>query len=376
MCGHQCPSVCGEDCPSKEYCQDCCDQTKKSHIVDMIEFKTYMDCDLNKDPILFLPCGHFYTMSTCDGIFGMEQAYNFDSDGECTGIKPLSFSQDIKPKCCPDCRAIVHSTRRYGRLISFLRLRFLERKHLITVESSLKACAYKIGQVDRKKLPPIIGKLKKTLKDIKKGPTQKVFEACGGNTQIEVPCPPPKPIIQSLDLLATAYSRQVEKSNDKPYRDCTETFTKVINICDETQSHRRGAQARISLSRLLLRWDKAATVKDKVASLLDPVLTYEVNSKFTDLSEQAKNLLNQAKTDTFTDVVKAMNIIDGYNYGGSWSGHWYECPNGHPYFIGNCGGAMVTATCIECGERVGGSSHQLLPTNRQSESVRLALNGS
>ena len=116
-----------------------------------------------------------------------------------------------------------------------------------------------------------------------------MFEACGGNTQIEVPCPPPKPIIQSLDLLATAYSRQVEKSNDKPYRDSTETFTKVINICDETQSHRRGAQARISLSRLLLRWDKAATVKDKVASLLDPVLTYEVNSKFTDLSEQAKN---------------------------------------------------------------------------------------
>ena len=21
------------------------------------------------------------------------------------------------------------------------------------------------------------------------------------------------------------------------------------------------------------------------------------------------------------------------------SGHWYECPNGHPYVIGECGGA-------------------------------------
>ena len=44
--------------------------------------------------------------------------------------------------------------------------------------------------------------------------------------------------------------------------------------------------------------------------------------------------------------------------------HWYECPNGHPYFIGNCGGANQTARCNECGEEIGGSSHRLLSSNR------------
>lgn len=30
------------------------------------------------------------------------------------------------------------------------------------------------------------------------------------------------------------------------------------------------------------------------------------------------------------------------------SGHWYECPNGHPYVIGECGGAMEKTKCPEC----------------------------
>ena len=118
----------------------------------------------------------------------MSQAYEIDSDGEYIGIKPLPRSQDVKPKCCPDCRTVVHSIGRYGRLLSFLRLRFLERKHLITVERSLKSCAYKLnqGETKGKDLPNIIKKLQKVLDSIKMGPTEKVFEACGGNTQVEV----------------------------------------------------------------------------------------------------------------------------------------------------------------------------------------------
>jgi len=44
-------------------------------------------------------------------------------------------------------------------------------------------------------------------------------------------------------------------------------------------------------------------------------------------------------------------------------GHWYTCPNGHVYAIGDCGGATVESRCPECGERIGGTSHRLLSTN-------------
>ena len=35
-------------------------------------------------------------------------------------------------------------------------------------------------------------------------------------------------------------------------------------------------------------------------------------------------------------VIKAM---------GFGAGHWYQCPNGHPYVIANCGGAISASRC-------------------------------
>ena len=39
------------------------------------------------------------------------------------------------------------------------------------------------------------------------------------------------------------------------------------------------------------------------------------------------------------------------------------CPNGHPYCNGECGGAMQTSKCPECGHVIGGQSHQLASGN-------------
>jgi len=44
-------------------------------------------------------------------------------------------------------------------------------------------------------------------------------------------------------------------------------------------------------------------------------------------------------------------------------GHWYKCPNGHIYAIGDCGGANQESTCNECGARIGGGSHRLVDGN-------------
>lgn len=39
------------------------------------------------------------------------------------------------------------------------------------------------------------------------------------------------------------------------------------------------------------------------------------------------------------------------------TGHWYMCPNRHPFTINNCGMAMEEARCPECGARIGGRNH-------------------
>lgn len=46
------------------------------------------------------------------------------------------------------------------------------------------------------------------------------------------------------------------------------------------------------------------------------------------------------------------------------AGHWYKCPNGHYYCIGECGGAMQVSKCPDCGEQIGGHNHALLRGNQ------------
>lgn len=41
------------------------------------------------------------------------------------------------------------------------------------------------------------------------------------------------------------------------------------------------------------------------------------------------------------------------------AGHWFECPNGHLYAIGECGGAVSEGQCPDCGAIIGGSNYNL-----------------
>jgi len=51
---------------------------------------------------------------------------------------------------------------------------------------------------------------------------------------------------------------------------------------------------------------------------------------------------------------------------GSVSGHWYKCPRGHFYYIGECGGAVTSSQCPECGSVIGGGQHRLAAGNRHA----------
>ncbi|KAL7484060.1 hypothetical protein ACHAW6_009717 [Cyclotella cf. meneghiniana] len=135
-CGHQCPSVCGEDCPTSLSCVLCCSQEKQRGKVDVIKFTEYKDLDLDNNPIIFLPCGHFFAMSTLDEWVHLQRAYKQDSAGHFVGIENLA-NIDSTPKSCPDCRGIIHSVKRYGHLTLFHSLRAFEKKHMVKVDIKL-----------------------------------------------------------------------------------------------------------------------------------------------------------------------------------------------------------------------------------------------
>ncbi|GIL57510.1 hypothetical protein Vafri_12729, partial [Volvox africanus] len=93
-----------------------------------------------------------------------------------------------------------------------------------------------------------------------------------------------------------------------------------------------------------------------------------------ELMKQLERLTSQGE---MAEIAQALMVVAAAEYGSStaagamqWlSGHLYRCPNGHPYVIGNCGGAMERALCPECGQEIGGINHALQTGNARATDV-------
>lgn len=117
-CGHQCPGVCGETCPKVDYCKECASPEILEKTVDFIMYDTYGDVDIDENPIIFLTCGHFYTVSTLDGLMDLKESYIIDPEGTILGPKPASgVASGEGPKGCPECRKPLRDIHRYNRVV-------------------------------------------------------------------------------------------------------------------------------------------------------------------------------------------------------------------------------------------------------------------
>ena len=96
-------------------------------------------------------------------------------------------------------------------------------------------------------------------------------------------------------------------------------------------------------------------------------LVENVKSPMKALMDEWASLERSLRMETFYEPIslqEKISIVKALDF--SHTGHFYNCPNGHPFVIGECGGAMETARCPECGEPVGGNSHNLLGTNSRA----------
>lgn len=386
-CGHQCPSVCGETCPEKAFCHQCGEENNLRQIVDMVTLKSYRDHDVNAEPIIALPCNHLFTISSMDGALEMHKVYHINESGEFTGLKPLQGSDiNERSKQCPQCRSIINSISRYGRILRLVELRSLERKHMAVSDTVLSIIDKKIqdnltkprhneGGTEKER-KQIVRRLKKLELSIRKSPMRVIFEACGGPSSLDSGRPPARQLIRCLELKALASHEWARTADDTHYSEAKSAYLAGMEAADASMSRRSGAKLRLSMVRLILKFCvDVNTVRGEVYQLLDWILQKTQLHHQLELFQDAQNLKNQLQEEntmqTIQDVMSAMRMrADGNggfydDNGASASSHWYECVNGHPYFIGECGGAMQESVCIECGVPVGGASHTLTSGNRQ-----------
>ncbi|KAI9270851.1 hypothetical protein BY458DRAFT_179428 [Sporodiniella umbellata] len=64
-------------------------------------------------------------------------------------------------------------------------------------------------------------------------------------------------------------------------------------------------------------------------------------------------------------IINAMNQeVKSFGVHNIVGGRWFVCPNKHPYFVGDCGGATEISSCPECTAPIGGTQHRVIESNR------------
>ena len=155
-CGHQCPSVCGESCPSTEFCQQCASTTVKQTFVDLgsliaIGTLTYQDIDLDKTPIVVPACGHIILMTTMDRLMGMSDHYEISNSGVpvafCLGSSPLEVHE---VKNCPRCQGSLRHLHRYNRLVKRPILDESMKEFIVRSNKALVSLATRLQQEEKR----------------------------------------------------------------------------------------------------------------------------------------------------------------------------------------------------------------------------------
>lgn len=108
-----------------------------------------------------------------------------------------------------------------------------------------------------------------------------------------------------------------------------------------------------------IRNEKLKNLYEEITSGLFCLTKYSEETD-THIKNSLKELNINVKTARIITEIERKQIVQAMGFK---QGHWFKCPNGHIYAIGDCGGAVQVSKCNECGEKIGGTNHRRLPNN-------------
>ncbi|XP_022092111.1 NFX1-type zinc finger-containing protein 1-like [Acanthaster planci] len=338
-CGHPCIGLCGEPCPDK--CRVC-------HRDEVTEIFFGSEDE---------PDARFVQLEDCSHVFdvdGLDQWMQVTNEGQ----------KSIQLKVCPRCKTPIRRNLRYGKIIN---------ETLADIEKVKERIFGNKQEIEQKKIKirVMLYSVKAevdTLKDRVKHSKLGLAELIAIENQLL--------LLEGISKL----KRKAEEARNAP-KSITELRMQKRNLVELEQwllkpriyvsqqelddCSREVQRLSMCFSFFLIkeRLQSSAstcstaslTVVEKLLLSGQPLDDSSVNTAKTLLEKLRKQCtgLGISESERIM-IVKAMGMSQG---------HWYKCPNGHCYAIGDCGGANQESRCPECKAKIGGMSHRLAEGN-------------
>ncbi|CAH0548132.1 unnamed protein product [Brassicogethes aeneus] len=366
-CGHPCVGFCGDPCPT--LCR-ICDQEELTEIL-------FGDEDE--------PDARFVQLKDCGHVLESEGLNRWF----------MKTDSEIQVKACPKCKSPVIKTLRFSdylkqamldvekvkskvngtkddnetktlelfSLLSNLYLKVEERTPLI--KPFMQALLKRITPNEKSRNRPLASELNAIQAKIQ------ILEHIVILCQVEG---------DERDVLRQIFGQA--RVNNKSYLSedkwVINQVKMIIKVLENDQDDRISNQEIEDINQELTRLQRImqferiiasphyASVKTKVAvhvRIIENSLFRKVrySSVLDDrIMDYLKELNKQVASNVEITDAERRSIVEAM---GMTRGHWFKCPNGHVYAIGDCGGAMVESKCNECGATIGGGSHRLRDDN-------------
>ena len=353
-CGHDCIGLCGEKCP--DLCRIC-----DKEVVCDIFFGTEEEDDARF--VVLEDCSHHFEASSLDRYI-----LNGNESGE------------VKFPSCPRCKTPIRKSLRYCNQVkkTLKDVEQIKRKQIRTKSDTLQLYKTLTSETAKSQYQFVSSEMQ----DIRGFLNVKVLHPFRIDTifiQISV-------LKQLVQVYEVTSALAASKTFDlKLQHACdAKSVLESLRVIKQFVMQESLSQQQVSdVSSELRRISCSARVCDLLCKLhsskcnvssedqqeLSQAVTLVNTSGWTQdklTEESEKNLLELIK-----QISKSYNVIGLTNQEkqmvvkaiGLQKGHWYKCPNGHVYCIGECGGAMQASKCPECGAVIGGGNHALAAGN-------------
>ena len=367
VCGHQCIGLCGEPCP--KLCRVC----NKDEVTEIF----FGDEDEDDARFVLLPdCGHIFERG------GLDQWMKIENEHK--------TSQEIKFKECPKCKTPVKKCLRYSSAIKqylkdieTIKTKQMEALRSADLSAKLNLVKKSLDETNMTILEELSQLERVILIDSQPGRKQLLMFPHVVKAKLTLLSQIAKVtkilhgVSRDLRSRAAAVSLEISPTVRKTNRDLNrvkefigQDYLFEQQMCDaETEIRRLTLIAKVcEFQAKLLKSNKV--LNSKQGSTIKSILYY------LKMSGWKQEKVSKEKDNEITKFIQALSKIydvDGLSETerveivkaiGLSKGHWFKCPSGHFYCIGECGGAMEKAKCPECGVEIGGTQHTLLATNQ------------
>ncbi|XP_065913575.1 NFX1-type zinc finger-containing protein 1-like isoform X1 [Dysidea avara] len=381
-CGHLCIGLCGETCP--RWCRKC-------HKKEVTEIFFGTEDNPQAHFIQLEDCGHIFEVSGLDQWMDQQ-----DSDTDSKAV-------EIQFKRCPKCKTGVRRSLRYGNIIKQT-LRDMEEvkkrvdgndveseRMVRTIQDSVFAMKHSLAcihqsihryikkyfdgiesraqLVDHSKGPhpthvqskPALHEINSLLYQSKNLP--RIFKLRDATLKLnkEFEFGTMKICVKDIEthLLRLCDVMTVKNLTEQNKTDIDlefnrlSTLLRLFQLCENLAGAEKVERSDLKFLNDSVEHLSSAGIRSKDKITAECVS--ELGSKFGEIRKKYRigSISKQEKM----EIVKAVGLSKG---------HWFKCPNGHYYCIGECGGAMQVAKCPECNASIGGMRHQLTAGNQHA----------